>query len=88
MGAQKDKGGMRCVLSKRRVKERAKIAPESSSKNESEKEEDEGPGPEFMQKPGMRELVDNTEIQGWTCLFSWPILMLYEKKVRDFYYNM
>lgn len=35
----------------------------------------------------MRDLVD-VKLQGWTHLFECPVPVLYEKEVRNFYYNM
>lgn len=39
-------------------------------------------------KLGIRDMVDDVNIQGWPHLFEWPILMLYEKEVQEFYYNI
>lgn len=35
----------------------------------------------------MSDLVDFVEMQGWSHLFEWPVLVLYEKEV-ELYYNL
>lgn len=42
---------------------------------------------EIITKPGMSNLVDSVEIQGWTHLFIDLISVLHKNQVRDFYYN-
>lgn len=41
----------------------------------------------YAYRLGMKELVNDVEIQGWSHLFSWSIPVLSEKVVREVYYN-
>lgn len=36
----------------------------------------------------MNDLVNVDTIQDWAHLFQWPIPVLHEKEVREFYYNL
>lgn len=44
--------------------------------------------PEYADESGLRELVDDVKIQGWSHLFDWPVPALYEKEMQEFYVNM
>lgn len=41
-----------------------------------------------MNNPGMRQLVDAVEFQGWGHLFEWPVPFLHEWEVKGFQLNM
>lgn len=44
--------------------------------------------PTAKESPGIRELVDTVEFQGWGHLFEWLVPFLHEWEVREFYLNL
>ncbi|KAG5585398.1 hypothetical protein H5410_045832 [Solanum commersonii] len=89
-GENKEQGRKRV---KETTKRKREVSPDTEEIfAESEFKSEKGPGSrdkkrKIITKPGMNNLVDSVEIQGWTHLFIDLIPVLHKNQARAFYYN-